>query len=144
MSAAGVSIGRMLDMLHDLDPRDRRNALWVVSPDVYEALSREYHSTIWPESELVEVGKTPPTPGPAKLFGVEVWVRYDLPVGTTTLDVDDPVTRAVKRARERDPGQRHVTVNLLQPERIEFAIPAPAPEVTLRALARKWWKRVKP
>lgn len=142
MSAAGV--GRMLDMLHDLDPRDRRNALWVVSPDVYEALSREYHATTWPPSELVEVGKAPAPEAPARLFGVEVWVRFDLPPGTTTIDVDDPVTRAIKRARERDPGQRHVTVNLLQPERIEFAIPAPAPEVTVRALVRKWWKRITP
>jgi hypothetical protein len=137
-------VSHFLYALNELDPRDRRHAIWVVSPDVYEELDREHASSPFPPAELVEVGVTPPPERLARIFGIEVWVRYDLAPGTWLLDVDDPVTRAVKRARDRDPHGRHVTVNLMQAERVEFGPFPPAPEVTLGALVRKWIRKVRP
>lgn len=131
---------RLLYQLHDLDPRDRRHAIWVLSPDMYEQLDREYTGTIFPAPELVDISKAPSAERPAMIFGIEVWVRYDLPPGTATLDVDDPVTRAIKRTRQRE-GDR-VTVNLVKVDPLPFEVAFPRPpEITLRALVRKWIKR---
>lgn len=134
-----MSIHRFYRELSELDPRDLRNAIWVVSPDVYNELRREFPATLFPLPELVEVGKTPPAERPAMLLGIEVWVRSDLPPDTARLDVDDPVTRAIKRTNARE-GER-VTVNLVKVEPLPFISPPPPPEVTLRALVRKWAKR---
>lgn len=133
---------RMIEMIHDCDPRDRRNALWVVSPDVYYELGRAYPETDWPPPSAIKVGAAPTLETSARIYGVEIRVNYGAAPATVVLDVDDAVTRAVKRARARDPRGERVVVNLLQPERIEIGpFLAPAPEVTLRALVRKWMRK---
>lgn len=136
-----MKLDRFHEAYNDVDPRDRHNALWRLSPDVYCELNLMYPTDQFPLAELVLVGeeRAPGAPLPGRLFGVEVFVDRTLPDGSVHLDVDDTITRAIKRAERQ--GLKHVTI--VQAPKFEMPPFPPPPEVTVKALARKWWRSMR-
>ena len=124
-----IDPGTLIALYARLDPRDRRDARWIMRKETMEEIARKYDtSDVSPK--ILPVGNS--------ILGIRVEIDDNMPIGTVRLNVESALERSVRRLRE----EGVTTVNIVRMPDLAPEIIRP-PDPTLRALIRHWLRGVR-